>query len=366
MSFDQGAVLQIVPHLPGSYDGVGDYALNLAKALSKASNLQTIFLVAQTTDSRSKDGFEVVSGLARDLSSRSFDKVILHYANYGYQSRGVPFELRRFSEGLRRNLHGRWITTFHELYASGPPWKSAFWMRPWQVKIARDLVDVSDFCFVSNDVIRNAIFRHDSRKRIRLLPVMSNFGEPELADFDGRPKTRWAICGGETLIARSLRSLKAALPGIPLNYFPTKIEIIGGHQGESIREVVQDLQAAMPDTSFNCHPEITADGASQILAGCSLGWLDYYGRGKAWPGMLFKSGSFAAYCAHGVIPVLSHEESTLTLEGDELPGPYFIAGAKVKLPEFERLSQTRRQIYDWYHKHASSERAADAYLEALR
>jgi hypothetical protein len=366
MSLDQGAVLQIVPHLPGSYDGVGDYALNLAKALSKACNLQTTFLVAQTTETRSKDGFEVFSGLAGDLSSRSFDHVILHYANYGYQSRGVPFELRRFSRGLRRNLHGRWITTFHELYASGPPWKSAFWLRPWQVKIARDLIDISDFCFVSNDVIRNAISRHDARKRIRLLPVMSNFGEPELADFDGRPKARWAICGGETLIARSLRSLKAALPSIPLNYFPTEIAIIGGHQGESIRELVQDLKAAMPDTSLNCHPKITADGASQILAGCSFGWLDYYGRGKAWPGMIFKSGSFAAYCAHGVIPVLSHEESTLALEGDELPGPYFIAGGKVKLPEFEHLSQKRRQIYDWYHKHASSERAADAYLEALR
>src|SRR5258708_2283655 len=204
MSLDQDAVLQIVPHLPGSYDGVGDYALNLAKALSKACNLQTAFLVAQTTETKSKDGFEIISGLAGDLSSRSFDHVILHYANYGYQSRGVPFELRRFSGELRRRLHGRWITTFHELYASGPPWKSAFWLRPWQVKIAQDLIDVSDFCFVSNDVIRNAISRHDAGKSIRLLPLMSNFGEPELGDFDGRPNTRWAICGDQTLHRRAL------------------------------------------------------------------------------------------------------------------------------------------------------------------
>jgi hypothetical protein len=365
MSLDQGAVLQIVPQLPGTNDGVGDYALNLAKALWKARKLQTIFLVGRTTEATSKDGFEVVSGLACDLSARSFDHVILHYANYGYQSRGVPLKLRRFSGRLRKNLRGRWITTFHELYASGPPWRSAFWLRPWQVKIAQDLVDLSDLCFVSNEAIRDAIIRHDAGKPLRLLPVMSNFGEPELHDFRGRPRTRWAICGGDALLARSLRSLRAVISTIPGNYFPTEIEIIGGRQGERVRELVQTLRNVMPDVSFNFHPEITAVGASQILAQCSFGWLDYYGSGKAWPGMIFKSSSFAAFCAHGVIPVLSHEEATLALDGDELPGPHFITGSRVKLPKIERLSETRGRFYDWYHKHASSERAADAYLEAL-
>ena len=79
--------------------------------------------------------------------------VILHYVNYGYQARGVPFYLRRFARQLRGQLRGRWLTTFHEIYASGPPWKSEFWLRPFQVKIARDLIDLSDACFVSNVTI---------------------------------------------------------------------------------------------------------------------------------------------------------------------------------------------------------------------
>ena len=73
---------------------------------------------------------------------------------------------------------------FHELYASGPPWKSAFWLRPVQVGIARDMIDVSTACVVSNTPIETAIHAYDAGKKVYLVPVMSNFGEPELSGFD--------------------------------------------------------------------------------------------------------------------------------------------------------------------------------------
>src|SRR5438874_13373770 len=142
-------VLKIVPHSPGSFDGVGDYALNLARALSFEHGIITTFLVAGKTSTASKDGYAVISGLnpatSAELAS-AHEHVILHYVNYGYQARGVPFLLRSFVKKLRRNLRGRWITVFHELYASGPPWKSAFWLRPFQVRIARDMIDASSSC----------------------------------------------------------------------------------------------------------------------------------------------------------------------------------------------------------------------------
>ncbi|HSV64104.1 MAG TPA: hypothetical protein VLH83_12230, partial [Chthoniobacterales bacterium] len=146
-------VLQIVPQLPGSFDGVGDYALNLARALSADHGIITTFLVAAKTSATSKEGYAVISGLDCDASAelaRTHDHVILHYVNYGYQSRGVPFLLRNFVKQLRHQLRGRWITMFHELYASGPPWKSAFWLRPFQVRIAHEMIDASSSCVVSN------------------------------------------------------------------------------------------------------------------------------------------------------------------------------------------------------------------------
>src|SRR3954465_6370270 len=109
-------VLQIVPHLPGTFDGVGDYALSLARALETGHGLRTTFLVARETSAGSRADFEIISGLDFNRA-RGKTHVILHYANYGYQARGVPFALRTFVKQLRGQLRGRWVTTFHELYA---------------------------------------------------------------------------------------------------------------------------------------------------------------------------------------------------------------------------------------------------------
>jgi hypothetical protein len=357
-------ILQIVPQLPGSYDGVGDYALTLARSLFDEHGLKTVFAVAGGASVASKDGFEVVSGLSPGLlhsGTPAFDHVILHYANYGYQARGMPFRLRDFAQQLRRMLRGQWITMFHELYASGPPWRSAFWVRPFQVKIARDMMDLSDRCFVSNCVIEAEIRRHDLEKSVRLLPVMSNFGEPRLTDFSGRSPRRWAICGGTALVARSLRSFAAVRKKIPPEYSPQQLDVIGGRRDAHVRALVK----AIPDISCNYHPEFTVDDASQILAQCSFGWLDYFGTGTVWPGMIFKSGSFAAFCAHGIVPVLSHDEKELAVHGDKFSGPFGMSGRSVRLPQPEQLAETQREIFAWYHRHASAAEAARAYAEAL-
>src|ERR1041385_256968 len=203
-------VLQIVPHLPGSFDGVGDYALNLARALSVEHGITTTFLVAGKTSVRSKDGHTIISGLDNAdaaVLARTHEHVILHYANYGYQRRGVPFALRRFAKQLRQQLRGRWVTMFHELYASGGPTQSAFWLRPFQVGIARDLIDASSCCVVSNAPIEQAIHAYDPREDVRGVPIMSNLGEPALNTSAAASAKRWVVCGGTALVSRSLRRL---------------------------------------------------------------------------------------------------------------------------------------------------------------
>src|SRR6476659_187470 len=103
---NRDSVLQIVPHLPGTFDGVGDYALNLARALATDHGLITTFLVAGKTSVVSKDDFSIISGLGADPAelARAHQHVILHYVNYGYQARGVPFRLRAFVKELRPQL----------------------------------------------------------------------------------------------------------------------------------------------------------------------------------------------------------------------------------------------------------------------
>ena len=359
------AVLQIVPRLPGTFDGVGDYALNLARALSTDYGITTTFLVAEKTSISSRDGFTIVSGLNTSGSAelaRAHAHVILHYANYGYQARGVPFALRSFVKQLRQQLRGRWVTMFHELYASGPMWQSAFWMRPFQVRIARDLVDASSSCVVSNAPIEQAIRAYDSTKKIRTIPVMSNFGEPELTDFAVSSSRRWAICGGTALIARSLRRLEQFLPRIPSDFAPNHLDVVGGRREPQVVATLDRLKRAF---SVHHYPEVNVDLASEVLRQSAFGWLDYFDAGKVWPGMILKSGAFAALCAHGVIPIVSHREEPIAIGGDPLPGPFYLTQDATHFPKPDEVPAVRSRCYDWYQTHSSARHTARIYAEEL-
>ena len=368
MSPEPKTVLQIVPHLPGTFDGVGDYALNLARALSADHELTTTFLVAGKTSVTSKDGYPIISGLSGNTPvelAQEYEHVILHYVNYGYQARGVPFYLRAFARQLRSRLRGRWVTMFHELYASGPPWQSAFWLRPFQVRIARDIIDISNSCVVSNTPIEKAIHAYDSGKKVFLAPVMSNFGEPKLIDFEAPSPKRWAICGGTALIARSLQLFEQLHPLIPNAFAPEHLDVVGGHEEISIRSTLDRLSRSRPGLSCHYHPQVSAESASELLRKCSFGWIDYFGAGKMWPGMVLKSTAFAAFCAHGIVPILSHSEEPIALNGDALPGPYYITPGAAHFPPPERLREIQREIYTWYHGHGDSHQLGRVYAEAL-
>ena len=359
-------ILQIVPQLPGSFDGVGDYALNLARALSAEYGIITTFLIAGKTSATSKEGYAVLSGLNPETSAelaRAHEHVILHYVNYGYQARGVPFLLRSFVKRLRQQLRGRWITTFHELYASGPPWKSAFWLRPFQVQIARAMIDASSSCVVSNGPIEAAVHAYDPRKKIYTVPVMSNFGEPELDDFAARSPKRWVICGGTALIARSLRLFEQLRSLIPPAFAPEHLDIIGGRNDAFIGAAVNRLKREL---SVHHNPQVGVELASETLRQSAFGFLDYFGTGKVWPEMVLKSGAFAALCAHGVIPIVSHREESIAIDGDALPGPFYLAPNALEFPRPDELPAVQRRCFDWYRAHASSRQAARIYAEALR
>jgi len=359
-------VLQIVPHLPGTFDGVGDYALNLARALSLEHGITTTFLVAAKTGISSKNGYKIVSGLgnvgAAELA-RNHEHVILHYANYGYQPRGVPFALRRFAKQLRPQLRGRWVTMFHELYASGRPSQSAFWLRPFQVRIAHDLVDASSSCVVSNSPIEQAIHAYDPEKEVRTVPVMSNFGEPELTDFAAASAKRWVVCGGTALVSRSLCRLEQLLPLIPTTFAPEHLDVVGGRPDPLIVAAIDRLKR---DRAVHHYPEVNVDLASEVLRESSFGWLDYFGEGKVWPSMIFKSGAFAALCAHGVIPIVSHREESITVDGDALPGPFYLRPHASRFPRPDEVPALRQRCFNWYHAHADARQTARIYAEALR
>jgi hypothetical protein len=347
MTSSEQIVLQIVPKTPGSHDGVGDYALNLAKTLSAHHGLTTVFAVGKE------------SGAIED----GYDHVILHYVNYGYQKRGVPFRLLSILRKLRENCRGRFLTIFHELYASGPPWGSAFWLRPFQIRIAREISRISDICVVSDETMLRELQRLKPEVRASVLPVSSNFGEPSFTpdQIAKRGPHRWVICGGTALVEQSVRSFRSALNRIPEFFSPRELLVLGGSDNPATHSLLVDLAKVRVDY----RPQIDAEEASQVLSTCSFGWLDYFHQPGVPSDVILKSSAFGAMCAHGVITVFPHRGSLIAVDGDPLPGPWFIDARSIELPAEASREKVASQIYHWYHRHASSKHRAHTIARAL-
>src|SRR5437763_11985208 len=146
-------LFSIIPRLPPLVDGIGDYALSLAQLLREEIDVDTHFIVTDPawTGVGQIDGFEVTHLSARStgelLSALPANDatVLLHYEGYGYATRGCPLWLVNALEQWRaEDNRRRLVTMFHELYATGPPWTSAFWLSSVQRKLMTRLARLSD------------------------------------------------------------------------------------------------------------------------------------------------------------------------------------------------------------------------------
>lgn len=354
-------ILQIVPNIPGGVDGVGDYALTLASKLQDASGYTTVFATPRLSSVTTVRGFEVRP--FDDLAALSYaDRVILHYVNYGYQKRGVPFGLVSSLRRLRKQHRGKLLTVFHELYGSGPPSGSAFWLQPLQIHLARSVGRLSDECIVSNENFSAELHRLVPTAQIRLHPTPSGLEEPSLTkdQIAGRDPHQWAIVGGTVLTERSVRSFARAFQSIPQSITPQTLFVLGGNENATTRSLLNNLKL-----KSDYRPRIASQDASEILRTCSYMWLDYFHRSDVQTSIALKSSAFAAACAHAVIPVFPHRGTPMSIKGDQLPGPFFVDSTEANAPSADDRPSVATNIYNWYQRHASSDQLVGGIVDAL-
>jgi hypothetical protein len=343
-------LLQIVPKIPGGLDGVGDYALTIARGLREKFQCDTVFATFNADADQTTAG--KVVPLDRLLDEAQFDRVLLHYVNYGFQKRGVPFRLLSILRELRERHRGKFVTIFHEMYASGPPWTSAFWLQPFQILLARSIARLSDACIVTSDHSRRELRRMTPDAEIALHPVPSTIGEPSFSaeQIANRDSHRWVIFGGTGLVERSLRSFRERLARIPEPIAPRSLFVLGGAENSATRSLLAKLEI---ESSYR--PQISATEASEILKTCSFGFIDYFHRADVETAIILKSSAFVSLCAHGVVPVLPHHGTTVAVDGDHLPGPFFVGLDRAEMPAAEARGKIANEIYSWYQRHALSE-----------
>jgi hypothetical protein len=229
--------------------------------------------------------------------------------------------------------------------------------------LVRAIAEMSDVAQVSSVLSRAELLRLAPATRVMVHPVLSNFGEPDLTPVEIRERDphRWVICGRSELIERSLRSFLAIAERIGPSCAPRELFVVGGLESANIRDALRRASTI----KSNYFPAVTASEASEILASCTFGWLDYFVHPDIPIAAILKSSTFAAFCAHGVIAVTPHGGQAISLGQDALPGPFFVSLAGQKFPSAEERPVVAQLIYSWYQRHACSSHLAATVAAAM-
>jgi hypothetical protein len=292
-------VVQIVPNLPPPFEGVGTYAEALAQALAKRFGIETRFVVgdpAWSGGANGANGAQPVQGrTATDLLAAlagPADAVLLHYANYGYQRRGCPVWLARAMQRWRGQRAGRrLVTVFHEVYATGPPWRSSFWTFPLQRRIAAATAQASDALVTSLELYVRRLGAAASPEKTSVLPVFSTVGEPANPPPLETRNRQLVLFGGRGARSRAYRELGPVLAAACQALGLDEIVDVGPPLETSPAEV-----GGIPVRRLGL---LTKEEVAALLLGSLAGFVAY-------PSFFLpKSTIYAAYCAHGVLPVCS-------------------------------------------------------------
>ena len=344
---------QLVPTLPPALSGIGDYATLLARELLAYHGVGTRFVVgdpAWKPDPASTDtsfpATAVAAHSARALRAAlgGPGTVLLHYVGYGYATRGCPFWL---VDGLEHWRHAgpgrRLVVIFHEVYASGPPWSSAFWASPFQRRLAARLARLADARRITTTIslreLRGTLRRAEkNRLPTAVAPVFSNLGEPAHLSPPAAREHQVVVFG-----SRHWRELAYR--------HPSALEAFcQAHSVGRVVDVGAPLAAAparLPGgTVVHVAGVLAAADASALFARSLAGYFHY-------PTLhLGKSTIFAAYGAPGLVPV--------TYPANRTPADGLRDGEQFMARETQSpLDALASAAAEWYRGHRLEAHARD-------
>jgi hypothetical protein len=349
-------IVQIVPRRTVQPEGVGDYATLVANALFERSGYASVFIIgtpaeieAPVEDAWRNSPVTVRKGstLAKQLTKLCRDTeakaVLLHLSGYGYQKRGVPFWLLK---GMRswRQMQPRTclIGIFHELFATGRIWNSSFWLSRAQRYVTSELWRLCDHGLTTNDAYFShlAAWRPVMCNQLKVLPIFSNVGEP--AAFI-------------PLLDRPVQMAVFGRPGVEQGVYSDQIlkQSAAVANALAIQNVIDIGDRATSVPPRLGHAVVTSMGqlsrclVSRYLLTCRYGLINYD------IARLGKSGVFAAYAAHGVIPICIGSRAAPTDDLEE--GRHFLRWPFNRVPP--DLPAIQRNLIRWYQNHSVTKHA---------
>jgi len=283
--------------------------------------------------------------------------LLLHYSGYGYHKRGLPLAMLRQIRQLRQEWGPdlRLVSYFHESFASGPPWGSAFWLQGLQSRIGRQIAQLSDAVCTNTSAhaawLAPACTGHAAPVWVR--PVFATIGEPGPAmpnagDGEGGREPVALIFGAAATRARALQACARHATLLQQHGIQRLVEVGPG------ASAVGPAGAGLP---LHFLGRLDTSALHALLQRCHAGLIDYPAS------LLAKSSVFAALAAHGV-PVLN----TRPFDGDAdalRAGQHYLnlpiaAPAQTRwLREPATRLALAQAAHGWYQPHGSRQQAAE-------
>lgn len=336
--------VQIVPPEQG---GVMDFASALQGAWA-AAGLHSVLHPLQLQPPRGVPLVDVLEGLREH--PRQTLSVLLHFSGYGYHPRGLCHELLRDVHALRQawGPRLRLVTLFHELFASGPPWRSAFWLGRQQADIARRLAAMSDTVATNTEHHAQWLAAQPGvRRPIHSCPVFANIEASVVQAPSFTRMPQMVVFGSAPTRARAMRHLDAMAPCL---------RALGV---EGITEIGPRGDAPPPQ----CWPHrhlglLPPEEVSQALSRHRWALIDY-------PGIhLGKSGVFAACASHGCA-VVNTASDLRQADGLCVGREYLsLAGIDAVDTSAGAMQSVADAARNWYAGHALAHQA-QAYASLL-
>jgi hypothetical protein len=259
--------------------------------------------------------------------------VVLHYCGYGYARRGTPLWLLRRLREARPRMR-RFGIFFHELYAEGAPWRSAFWLSPVQRYIAAELAALSDFWLTNREGSARWLNTHSPARPHRVMPVFSNLGEGGAQHRDRQAAV--VVLGGAALRAQTYQEAGEALFDW-VSRAGFTLHDVGPPLGDAA------LAARLARRGAVVHGRVEADEAARLLSTFTYGVLSYPVDYAA------KSGVFAAYCAHAICPVLLSRHHGVH---DGITPRHYLPSVQAMMPDLPAAWRIGQAASAWYAPHA--------------
>jgi hypothetical protein len=337
---------QLIQIVPPGHGGVRDYLECLRSQWAQTGIESHVIELSQALASTQSllDRVLSLADAGTQPNSRETFSLLIHFSGYGYEQRGLCFWLLREVERAKARLGDRLrlVTMFHELFASGPLWGSAFWLSPLQARIARQLACLSDAIWTNTELhgrwLREQV---GPSTPITVQPVFSNVGEPEhLAPLSGREPSL-VVFGSPSTRRRALAAL------------PPYAEALGRQGISEILEVGSGEATpwTAPGLRLRFLGRMEKPDLRALLERSAYGLIEYP------PKYLGKSTVFAAYAVHGCVSINVAQAAD---DSDGLQsGQHFVSLSRDALlpTDPKALEAMASAACNWYVPHSLSRQA---------